>query len=249
MEGQSSERAKTIELQEKEILGLRQKLVESEDMVQRAMNMEGFMDQQIALLKQEHEESLKQQKQQHNKELETEVDRHREELDSALTRAQLCLLSPSLPHTNATPQEYDAIKAERDELLRQRDNLQEKVQLVTRELEESSKSLVAFDERLSKKDKKIARLKDETQSLYLSLNNVTESNQVLKEKTKSLKRRASQDTTNMGPIEALVTRPSKPLFANPMLNKYWGLFYLSAFGFVLVLHHIITSYLSHETSE
>lgn len=242
--GQSTERGKTIELQEKEILALRGKVVENEELVQRAMGMEGFMDQQMALLRQEHEEAIRQLKHQHSKELEAEVDRHREELETALTRAQLCLLSPSLPHNPPATQEVETIKKEKEELLKQRDDLQQKVQLVTKELDESAKSLMSFDERLSKKDEKIARLKDEIQSLYLSLNNVTESNQVLKEKSKSMKRRLSMESSNVRPT--LISVPSrKPLFANPMLDKHWGLLYLSAFGVVLVLHHLFSCYFVH----
>jgi chromosome segregation ATPase len=253
VEGQSSERAKTIELQEKEIHALRSKVVENEELVSRAMNMEGFMDQQIALLRQEHEEAVRQLKLLHDKELEAEVDRHREELETALTRAQLCLLSPSLPHNNnngnpnqVTAEEMTNLTIERDELIQQRDNLQQQVLLVTRELEESAKALVAFDERLSKKDEKIARLKDETKSLYLSLNNITSSNQALKEKTKSMKRRMSHEPYSETRGDSLPPSAiSKPLFANPLLDKYWGMFYLLAFGVVLVLHHILSSFFVH----
>eukprot|EP00026_Physarum_polycephalum_P007262 Phypoly_transcript_07320.p1 GENE.Phypoly_transcript_07320~~Phypoly_transcript_07320.p1 ORF type:complete len:350 (+),score=55.32 Phypoly_transcript_07320:564-1613(+) len=254
VEGQSSERAKTIELQEKEILSLRGKVVENEELVQRAMGMEGFMDQQMALLRQEHEEAIRQLKNQHSKEMEAEVDRHREELDSALTRAQLCLLSPSLPHNPPATQEVETLKKEKEELVQQRDNLQQKMQLVTTELEESAKSLVAFDARLSAKDEKIARLKDEIKSLYLSLNNVTESNQALKSKSKSMKRLLSSDPSSSpgglgrdGPLLAH-SPPSKPLFANPLIDKHWGLFYLASFGLVLVLHHAFSSYVIHNTS-
>lgn len=158
------------------------------------------MDQQIALLKQEHEEALRQLKQQHSKELEAEVDRHREELETALTRAQLCLLSPSLPHNDA--KELETIKAERDNLVKERDaltkerdTLQHKVRLVTRELEESAKSLTVYSDQLSERDEKIARLKDETKSLLISLNNVTSLNQTLKEKSKNLKRRMSTESS------------------------------------------------------
>ena len=248
------------------------------------------MDQQMALLRQEHEEILRQLKHQHSKELEAEVDRHREELETALTRAQLCLLSPSLPHNPPAVQEVETIKKERDQLLHQRDNLQQKVYLVTRELEESAKSLVAFDERLSEKDEKIARLKDEIKSLYLSLNNVTESNQALKEKSKSMKRLLNDSSGGSGggggggsatlgdsssgsggdgssgdqlaalppPPSNINTststststiisrpRPHQPLFANPLLDRYWDLLYLAAFGFVLVIHYLFSCYFVH----
>jgi DNA repair exonuclease SbcCD ATPase subunit len=214
--------------------------------------MEGFMDQQMALLRQEHEEAIRQLKQQHNKELEGEVDRHREELETALTRAQMCLLSPSLPNnppTTATPQELEALKREREELLKQRDDLQQKVRLVTCELEESSKSLVAFDDRLSKKDEKIARLKDETKSLYLSLNNITESNQVLKEKARDMKRRMSQEPSVDWLDAGTVARPhGRPLFANPLMARYWDLAFVAVFGVVLVLHHLLTCFWADDPS-
>jgi chromosome segregation ATPase len=247
VEGQSSERAKTIELQEKEILSLRGKVVENEELVQRAMGMEGFMDQQMALLRQEHEEAIRQLKNQHSKEMEVEEERHHEEL----TQAQLCLLSPSLPHNPLATQEVEILKKEKEVLAQQRDNLQQKMQLVTSELEESAKSLVAFDERLSAKDEKIARLKDEIKSLYLSLNNVTESNQALKSKSKSMKRLLSSDSSSGtggssggsdGPLLVSTPPPSKPLFTNPLMDKHWGLFYLATFGLLLVIHHMFSSY-------
>lgn len=241
VEGQSSERAKTIELQEKEILSLRNKMAESEEMVQKATSVEGFMDQQMALLRQEHDEGMRQLKEQHQKVLDEEMERHREELETALTRAQLCLLSPSLPHNGTA--EAEAFKKERDELLQQRDNLQQKVQLVTKELEESAKALVTFDERLSKKDEKILRLKDEVKSLYLSLNNVTESNQALKEKKKSMKRMNLESSSEAvsGSDRPIVPRPVKPLFANPLVDKYCGLLFLAAFLLVLVSGRLLTS--------
>lgn len=194
------------------------------------------MDQQIALIKQEHEEAVRQLKQQHSKELEAEVDRHREELETALTRAQLCLLSPSLPHSN--DKELEALKAdhentlkERDSITKERDALQHKVRLVTRELEESAKSLIIFTEQLSERDEKIGKLKDEIKSLYISLSNVNNENQAIK----------SESSPIISKSHRVHTAPSKPLFQNPMLEKYWGMLFLVAFGLVLTFHHLLFS--------
>lgn len=250
VEGQSSERAKTIELQEKEILSLRNKVVENEELVQRAMNMEGFMDQQIALLKQEHEEAIRQLKQQHSKELEAEVDRHREELETALTRAQLCLLSPSLPHNDA--KEVEALKAERetltkerDALTKERDRLKHDVNLVTRELEKSANQLVDYSAQILERDEKITRLKDETKSLSISLSSVTKENQTLKKQladggSSSSARDGEDDTiTSESASETRRVVPRKPLFANPFVDQYWGLLYLTLFGLILIFHHLL----------
>ncbi len=227
------------------------------------MNMEAFMDQQIALLTKEHEDTIRALKEQHSKELEAEVDRHREELEAALARAvdvaptsyaTSAATSSSSGDKDVSTKERDTLSKEKeawlrekDTLVKERESLQYKLRVITRELEESARSMLGFNEQLSDKDEKIAKLRDETKSLYLSLNDVNIENQSLKEKAKLLKRRINDES--LSPSSSPVTSssrsnlkpqisflpPSKPLFANPLLDKYWPLIYLVVFGVVLSL--------------
>jgi uncharacterized phage infection (PIP) family protein YhgE len=230
VEGESSQRAKTIELQEKAIVDLRRQLEiiekkcsESEELIQRGYELESFMHQQVALAQQEHEDELVLVKANHQ----NEVDTLRRELETIRTRMQLAELVPESSVTSTlVAASTNADKSGDNKRLE--NELQDKVESLEEELQQSSLSLVNMTDKLSEKDRRVESLTAQLHTLEMRVDKLTSSLAEASSSPKSTPSPPKYKTTS-----SIIQNPPKPLFANLLLDAHHK--YIILLGFLALL--------------
>jgi hypothetical protein len=230
VEGESAQRAKTIELQEKAIFELRNQLeitekkcVESEELIQRGYELESFMRQQVALAQQEHKDDLDALRSAHS----TEVSLLRKELDTERTRAQnsTFVTTPTSDHSSST--QDAAVVGDIEVLEQERVTLKAKVDSLEEELQHSSLSLVNMTNKLSGKDVRIESLLAQVNALQLQVDN----RELLTNDT-APKHRPPHASEFRG-------QHIQPLFANPVLNEHHKLIVLFGYLSFLFIYNVL----------
>lgn len=255
VEGESSQRAKTIELQEKEILELRRQLEiiekrcsESEELVQRGYELESFMRQQLALAQQEHKDELNMVKVNHKDELQL----LRKELETERTRAQLSSLM--LPASVEQVAPAEPAKTELAESEQPTTNIEpmpnEPARAVPAQNTEESSKLNDLEDENSALRNKCDSLEGELQQSALSLINMTDKLAHKDSRIESLLSTLSslQSQLAFASIQppAKPSSPSKhlnsssshkqlqvPLFTNPLVDQHHQL--LVVLGLLVIL--------------
>jgi len=233
VEGESQQRGKTIELQERELLGLRQKLemmeskyIEHEELVQRAYGLEAFMQQQLALARQGYEDSVKALKSEiavleKKQDVKDQDDDEVYEVPEDVDKKEVDKNQKQSTQTDSK----GPCGADVERLMGERDELARRVEALHLELDRSAHSFVMVATQLTEKEKRISALASHNKILQQQL-----------EATIQLSPIVSSDGDNNLQEES---DPLPPLFSNPLLDKHHPYFVVFVFLILLSLISII----------
>jgi len=244
VEGESEQRVKTIELQERELLGLRQKLeimeskcIEHEELIQRAYGLEAFMQQQLALARQGYEDSVKVLK----KELAV-LEKKQDEGDGA----------PHVEVNNKVVEVQTVSTIKRDsecqtsgippQRLAERDELVRRVEALHLELDRSAQSFILITTQLAEKEKRMRELVVHNQTLQQQLDAALLPTPTFPSTSSSTSPPSCTESKEIT-LSPVPYKPLPPLFSNPIIDNHYPLIIVLVFLILLSLPSAIRSLL------